>query len=1014
MADANIKINIETQSLDQLNVKLATLQTEIKKVPVGSAEFKRLSAEIRKLDGAVEGANKKLKALDVGQLAGNFAKVGASVASASALFKQFGDQGSDSNKQIQNALEATNTILGAAAIAEGVAAAGEVAFAVATEGATVAQEFFAAAVGTSTGALAALKVALITTGIGALIVGLGLLISAFMDSADAAETSKAAIEDLGKEYERLQSYLNKQSEYNKLAEAEELKRAQLQKKSAKEVADIKEKFLIKERNLTLSLQAANTKRLNEELALEFKTQGERRKADDAYAKYKAKGIQSLTEQERGYYLRISKIQDEYSKRNDALQVKRAQLDAEITQTSLDAQLEAQKKSEEAAQKAADAAQQRRDKLKADLDQITNILKEQSVAFSLQTIQADYERINKILDGLKNQSKDYKGVLKELTAEGFGPLAKVLEKTFGKDAKANLDQIREAIKKSFSEETLSNVTASLENISSKLKDVTEQSNKSLEEIIKIYSDTAKAPFNLITNSIDVVDGKIETSTTSIKVSLQDAFTKINSFTKDSAEKLKANAAEQIKTIQDLVSKGLLTPEQAKQFFDKINEEYNKGIKSIQEKGLSSSQSLINSFISANQKTVQDNLTRLGKQLTEAETKLINDSLGKGTFKRLKLEKDFQKEKFGITKAGLLSEFLQNENAQFQLEGLKEKGLITEEQYTAEKEKLSKQETQVVLKNEKTLADERNRRLQESLTLAEAYLQEVKKYYDVIAQGIQAIGNIIADQATLNDIRLQEEIETVNLLYDQRFALIDAEEKKLDDLAAAKEKNLTAEERKRRQLSTQRAELEAQQQQELAQLENERANAAADAAIKQANVNFALAVGQIAIATAEAITKSVAASPVTFGLPFSAFAAAAGALQLGAAESARSAAIATAEASRPRSVSLGSGGRISKAEGGLITGPGNGVSDSIPANLSNGEFVVNANATQKFLPLLSALNSSGLQGGNPVNPSGGNNEMVALLQEIKSQLAQPNRSYVVASDLENIQNKQNYINRRSNVL
>ena len=239
--------------------------------------------------------------------------------------------------------------------------------------------------------------------------------------------------------------------------------------------------------------------------------------------------------------------------------------------------------------------------------------------------------------------------------------------------------------------------------------------------------------------------------------------------------------------------------------------------------------------------------------------------------------------------------------------------------------------------------------------------------------------------------------------------------MDDAAAARDKNLTAEERKRRQLSAERATLEAQQLQELAQLENERANAAADAAIKQANVNFALAVGQIAIATAEAIIKSIAVSPATFGLPFSAFAAAAGALQLGAAQSARSTAIATAEASRPRSSSAAqSSKRVSKADGGLITGPGNGVSDSVPANLSNGEFVVNANATQKFLPLLSALNSSGLQGGNAVNPSGGNNEMVALLQDIKSKLSEPNRSYVVASDLENIQNKQNYINRRSNVL
>lgn len=52
----------------------------------------------------------------------------------------------------------------------------------------------------------------------------------------------------------------------------------------------------------------------------------------------------------------------------------------------------------------------------------------------------------------------------------------------------------------------------------------------------------------------------------------------------------------------------------------------------------------------------------------------------------------------------------------------------------------------------------------------------------------------------------------------------------------------------------------------------------------------------------------------------------------------------------------------AEGGLVTGPGTGTSDSIPAMLSNGEFVVKASATEKFAPLLTAINEDkGLQIG-----------------------------------------------------
>lgn len=54
--------------------------------------------------------------------------------------------------------------------------------------------------------------------------------------------------------------------------------------------------------------------------------------------------------------------------------------------------------------------------------------------------------------------------------------------------------------------------------------------------------------------------------------------------------------------------------------------------------------------------------------------------------------------------------------------------------------------------------------------------------------------------------------------------------------------------------------------------------------------------------------------------------------------------------------GKGARtIAAATGGQITGPGTGTSDSIPAWLSNGEFIVNAAATAKNLSLLHAINS-----------------------------------------------------------
>ena len=56
-------------------------------------------------------------------------------------------------------------------------------------------------------------------------------------------------------------------------------------------------------------------------------------------------------------------------------------------------------------------------------------------------------------------------------------------------------------------------------------------------------------------------------------------------------------------------------------------------------------------------------------------------------------------------------------------------------------------------------------------------------------------------------------------------------------------------------------------------------------------------------------------------------------------------------------------ISYANGGDVRGKGSGTSDSIPAMLSNGEFVINARSTKMFRPLLEQLNAKGLSSGSP---------------------------------------------------
>jgi hypothetical protein len=64
---------------------------------------------------------------------------------------------------------------------------------------------------------------------------------------------------------------------------------------------------------------------------------------------------------------------------------------------------------------------------------------------------------------------------------------------------------------------------------------------------------------------------------------------------------------------------------------------------------------------------------------------------------------------------------------------------------------------------------------------------------------------------------------------------------------------------------------------------------------------------------------------------------------------------------------------RASGGYISGPGTGTSDSIPANLSNGEYVIKAASVQKFgVGYMDALNRGqtprGFSGGGAVGGGG----------------------------------------------
>jgi hypothetical protein len=110
----------------------------------------------------------------------------------------------------------------------------------------------------------------------------------------------------------------------------------------------------------------------------------------------------------------------------------------------------------------------------------------------------------------------------------------------------------------------------------------------------------------------------------------------------------------------------------------------------------------------------------------------------------------------------------------------------------------------------------------------------------------------------------------------------------------------------------------------------------------------------------------------------------------------------------------------AQGGMVNGPGSGTSDSIPAMLSNGEYVVNARSTRLFQPLLAAINGYGVN--TPAFAAGGLAVQQAdaprmdntdrLAEAIQVGMAnQPIRTYVTAGDITNQQQFDRVIKSRS---
>jgi hypothetical protein len=103
------------------------------------------------------------------------------------------------------------------------------------------------------------------------------------------------------------------------------------------------------------------------------------------------------------------------------------------------------------------------------------------------------------------------------------------------------------------------------------------------------------------------------------------------------------------------------------------------------------------------------------------------------------------------------------------------------------------------------------------------------------------------------------------------------------------------------------------------------------------------------------------------------------------------------------------RARRNQGGFVFGDGGSITDSIPAMLSNGEFVMNAKSSSMFSPMLTAMNNMGNLPNTAIPQSLGNQSLVDVMSQGMNN--RPIKTYVTAQDMSNQQQFDRTIKSRS---
>lgn len=275
--DVEIKTSGSQRTLGQLEEQAEQLNEELRKVPLGTKAFKDLQKQLIGVNKEIKNTELSMEALDNEQVASELGSVAGAVGDMTAAFVLLGGSGGALEETAQNIEKALGISMAFKGAIEGLSSGRKLfnnlvknsnvlqkANNMITVLATGIMKLFGGSVNTTSLAFKGLRTAIISTGIGALVVALGLLIANFDKLKEAingvSKAQKDALDDQQKAVELADERLNSISEQENILK--------LQGKSERKILNLKINATdqaIKERRIRLAMQR---EQLNAEIEAE--------------------------------------------------------------------------------------------------------------------------------------------------------------------------------------------------------------------------------------------------------------------------------------------------------------------------------------------------------------------------------------------------------------------------------------------------------------------------------------------------------------------------------------------------------------------------------------------------------------------------------------------------------------------------------------------------------------------------------------------------------------------------